>query len=157
MILQNKDRIAILISFFLIIIVILIWSISHLSSTQPESLDNEIFEISWSDEDDDDEDDDDEDDDEDDDDEDDDDEDDDDEDDDDEDDDDEDDDDEDDDDEDENNDGDDDNESDKESKKQSSTSFNNPMIRFLLYLLIFIIAINYTSYSKEELSSMEEE
>ena len=54
-------------------------------------------------------------------------------------------------------DGDDDNESDKESKKQSSTSFNNPMIRFLLYLLIFIIAINYTSYSKEELSSMEEE
>ena len=128
MILQNKDRIAILISFFLIIIVILIWSISHLSSTQPESLDNEIFEISWSDEDDDDEDDDDEDDD-----------------------------DEDDDDEDENNDGDDDNESDKESKKQSSTSFNNPMIRFLLYLLIFIIAINYTSYSKEELSSMEEE
>ena len=148
MILQNKDRIAILISFFLIIIMILIWSISHLSSTQPESLDNEIFEISWSDEDDDDEDDDDEDDD---------DEDDDDEDDDDEDDDDEDDDDEDDDDEDENNDGDDDNESDKESKKQSSTSFNNPMIRFLLYLLIFIIAINYTSYSKEELSSMEEE
>ena len=143
MILQNKDRIAILISFFLIIIVILIWSISHLSSTQPEALDNEIFEISWSDEDDDDEDDDDEDDD--------------DEDDDDEDDDDEDDDDEDDDDEDENNDGDDDNESDKESKKQSSTSFNNPMIRFLLYLLIFIIAINYTSYSKEELSSMEEE
>ena len=143
MILQNKDRIAILISFFLIIIVILIWSISHLSSTQPESLDNEIFEISWSDEDDDDEDDDDEDDD--------------DEDDDDEDDDDEDDDDEDDDDEDENNDGDDNNESDKESKKQSSTSFNNPMIRFLLYLLIFIIAINYTSYSKEELSSMEEE
>ena len=123
MILQNKDRIAILISFFLIIIVILIWSISHLSSTQPESLDNEIFEISWSDEDDDDEDDDDEDDD----------------------------------DEDENNDGDDDNESDKESKKQSSTSFNNPMVRFLLYLLIFIIAINYTSYSKEELSSMEEE
>ena len=117
MILQNKDRIAIFISFFLIIIVILIWSISHLSSTQPESLDNEIFEISWSDEDDDDEDDD----------------------------------------EDENNDGDDDNESDKESKKQSSTSFNNPMIRFLLYLLIFIIAINYTSYSKEELSSMEEE
>ena len=141
MILQNKDRIAILISFFLIIIVILIWSISHLSSTQPESLDNEIFEISWSDEDDDDEDDDDDDD----------------EDDDDEDDDDEDDDDEDDDDEDENNDGDDNNESDKESKKQSSTSFNNPMIRFLLYLLIFIIAINYTSYSKEELSSMEEE
>ena len=133
MILQNKDRIAILISFFLIIIVILIWSISHLSSTQPGSLDNEIFEISWSDEDDDDEDDDDEDDD------------------------DEDDDDEDDDDEDENNDGDDDNESDKESKKQSSTSFNNPMIRFLLYLLIFIIAINYTSYSKEELSPMEEE
>ena len=123
MILQNKDRIAILISFFLIIIVILIWSISHLSSTQPESLDNEIFEISWSDEDDDDEDDDEDDDD----------------------------------DEDENNDGDDDNESDKESKKQSSTSFNNPMIRFLLYLLIFIIAINYTSYSKEELSSMEEE
>ena len=106
MILQNKDRIAILISFFLIIIVILIWSISHLSSTQPESLDNEIFEISWSDEDDDDE---------------------------------------------------DDEGSDKESKKQSTTSFNNPMIRFLLYLLIFIIAINYTSYSKEELSSMEEE
>ena len=64
MILQNKDRIAILISFFLIIIVILIWSISHLSSTQPESLDNEIFEISWSDEDDDDEDDDEDDDDE---------------------------------------------------------------------------------------------
>ena len=152
MILQNKDRIAILISFFLIIIVILIWSISHLSSTQPESLDNEIFEISWSDEDDDDEDDDDDDDDEDDDDDDDDDEDDDD---DDEDDDDEDDDDEDDDDEDD--DDEDDEGSDKESKKQSTTSFNNPMIRFLLYLLIFIIAINYTSYSKEELSSMEEE
>ena len=115
MILQNKDRIAILISFFLIIIVILIWSISHLSSTQPESLDNEIFEISWSDEDDDDEDDDDEDDD-----------------------------DEDDDDE------DDDDESEKESKNQISSSFNIPMIKFLLYLLVFIIAINYRSYSKKE-------
>ena len=99
MILQNKDRIAILISFFLIIIVILIWSISHLSSTQPESLDNEIFEISWSDDDDDE---------------------------------------------------DDDDESEKESKNQISSSFNIPMIKFSLYLLVFIVAINYSSYSKKE-------
>ena len=63
MILINKDGIAILINCFLIISMILIWSISPLSSTQPESLDHEIFEISWSDDDDDEDDDDDDDDD----------------------------------------------------------------------------------------------
>jgi hypothetical protein len=104
MILINKDGIAILINCFLIISMILIWSISPLSSTQPESLDHEIFEISWSD-DDDDEDDDDE---------------------------------------------DDDDESEKESKNQISSSFNIPMIKFSLYLLVFIVAINYSSYSKKE-------
>ena len=109
MILINKDGIAILINCFLIISMILIWSISPLSSTQPESLDHEIFEISWSD-DDDDEDDDDEDDD----------------------------------------DEDDDDESEKESKNQISSSFNIPMIKFSLYLLVFIVAINYSSYSKKE-------
>ncbi|MAD56625.1 MAG: hypothetical protein CL974_03665, partial [Euryarchaeota archaeon] len=74
MILINKDGIAILINCFLIISMILIWSISPLSSTQTESLDYEISEISWSDDDDDEDDDDEDDDDEDDDDEDDDDE-----------------------------------------------------------------------------------
>ena len=53
MILINKDGIAILINCFLIISMILIWSISPLSSTQTESLDYEISEISWSDDDDD--------------------------------------------------------------------------------------------------------
>ena len=119
MILINKDGIAILINCFLIISMILIWSISPLSSTQPESLDHEIFEISWSDDDDDEDDDDEDDDDEDDDDEDDDDE-------------------------------DDDDESEKESKNQISSSFNIPMIKFSLYLLVFIVAINYSSYSKKE-------
>ena len=104
MILINKDGIAILINCFLIISMILIWSISPLTSAQSESLDHEIFEISWSD-DDDDEDDDDE---------------------------------------------DDDDESEKESKNQISSSFNIPMIKFSLYLLVFIVAINYSSYSKKE-------
>ena len=45
---------------------------------------------------------------------------------------------------------DDDDESEKESKNQISSSFNIPMIKFLLYLLVFIIAINYSSYSKKE-------
>ena len=45
---------------------------------------------------------------------------------------------------------DDDDESEKESKNQISSSFNIPMIKFLLYLLVFIIAINYRSYSKKE-------
>ena len=99
MILINKDGIAILINCFLIISMILIWSISPLSSTQPESLDHEIFEISWSDDDDDE---------------------------------------------------DDDDESEKESKNQISSSFNIPMIKFSLYLLVFIVAINYSSYSKKE-------
>ena len=126
---ENRLTIVGVISAIVLISMILIWSISPLTSAQSESLDHEIFEISWSDDDDDEDDDDEDDDDEDDDDEDDDDEDDDDEDDDDE---------------------DDDDESEKESKNQISSSFNIPMIKFLLYLLVFIIAINYRSYSKKE-------
>lgn len=45
---------------------------------------------------------------------------------------------------------DDDDESEKESKNQISSSFNIPMIKFSLYLLVFIVAINYSSYSKKE-------
>ena len=45
---------------------------------------------------------------------------------------------------------DDEDEDEKESKNQISSSFNIPMIKFLLYLLVFIIAIIYRSYSKKE-------
>ena len=121
---ENRLTIVGVISAIVLISMILIWSISPLTSAQSESLDHEIFEISWSDDDDDEDDDDEDDDDEDDDDEDDDDEDDDDE--------------------------DDDDESEKESKNQISSSFNIPMIKFSLYLLVFIVAINYSSYSKKE-------
>lgn len=111
---ENRLTIVGVISAIVLISMILIWSISPLTSAQSESLDHEIFEISWSDDDDDEDDDDEDDDDEDDDDE------------------------------------DDDDESEKESKNQISSSFNIPMIKFLLYLLVFIIAINYRSYSKKE-------